>query len=100
MDGVERHPTPLYETIFCLGVYGTLLWYYRQRPRSGRVFALYLILYPLGRFLLEFWRGDERLQWLGMNVAQEISLILLATGILIWFLLPAQHTREASSVKR
>jgi len=89
-DGVERHPTQLYETIFCLVVYGILLWYYRQRPRSGRVFALYLILYPLGRFLLEFWRGDERLHWLGMNAAQEISLVLLATGILIWFLLPAE----------
>ncbi|MDP2989672.1 MAG: prolipoprotein diacylglyceryl transferase [Kiritimatiellota bacterium] len=91
VDGVERHPAPLYETIFCLAVYGILLWYYRQRPRSGRVFALYLILYPLGRFLLEFWRGDERLHWLGMNVAQELSLVLLATGILIWFMLPAEE---------
>jgi len=86
--GVERHPTQLYETVFCLAVYGILLWYYRRRPRSGRVLALYLILYPLGRFLLEFWRGDERLQWLGMNVAQEVSLVLLLTGILTWFLRP------------
>jgi len=91
MDGVERHPTQLYESFFCLAVYCLLLWYYRQRPRSGRVFALYLILYPLGRFLLEFWRGDERLQWLGMNVAQEISLLILAAGILIWFLLPGNR---------
>ena len=88
VDGVERHPTPLYEAGFCLALYGILLWYYRQRPLSGRVFTLYLILYPLGRFLLEFWRGDERLHWLGMNVAQELSLVLLATGILIWRLLP------------
>ncbi|MDD5678168.1 MAG: prolipoprotein diacylglyceryl transferase [Kiritimatiellae bacterium] len=91
VDGVERHPTPLYETIFCMAIYGILLWYYRKRPRSGRVFALYLILYPMGRFLLEFWRGDERLHWLGMNAAQELSLVLLAAGILIWFLLPVKE---------
>ena len=97
VNGVERHPTPLYESILCLGIYGILLWYYRQRPRSGRVFALYLILYPLVRFLLEFLRGDERLQWIGMHVAQEISLILLVVGILTWFLLPTQQARGASS---
>jgi phosphatidylglycerol:prolipoprotein diacylglycerol transferase len=91
VNGVERHPTPLYETVFCLALYGILLWYYRRRPRSGRVFALYLILYPLGRFLLEFWRGDERLHWLGMNVAQELSLVLLAAGILAWLLLPKER---------
>lgn len=97
VDGGERHPTQLYETIFCLVVYGILLLYYQKRPRSGRILALYLILYPLGRFLLEFWRGDERLHWLGMNVAQELSLLLLATGILIWFLLPA---KEGDRLKR
>lgn len=88
VDGTRRHPTQLYESFVCMVVYGILFWYYRQRPRGGRVLALYLILYPLGRLLLEFWRGDERLHWLGLNVAQELSLILLVTGILAWFLLP------------
>lgn len=93
--GVARHPTPLYEALFSLAVFSLLLLFYRRNSRPGRVLALYLILYPLGRFWLEFFRGDERLQWLGLNVAQELSLILLATGILLWFLLPAQKARGA-----
>ncbi|MBI2440745.1 MAG: prolipoprotein diacylglyceryl transferase [Lentisphaerae bacterium] len=91
VEGATRHPTPLYETFFCLAVYGVLLWYYQKKPRAGRVLALYVILYPLGRFIVEFWRGDERLQFLGLNVAQEMSLILLAIGILLWFLVPAEE---------
>lgn len=87
-EGAARHPTPLYEAVFCLALYGLLLWYYRRKSGSGQVLALYLILYPLGRFLLEFWRGDERLHWLGLTVAQDISLAMLAAGIFLWFLLP------------
>ena len=47
--------------------------------------ALYLVTYPIGRFLLEFLRGDDRLRWIGLNVAQEVSLGLLAAGLALWF---------------
>jgi len=45
---------------------------------------LFLVLYPIGRFLLEFLRGDERLRWMGMNVAQLFSLLLLILAFILW----------------
>ncbi len=82
-----RYPVQLYEAVFNLLVYGILLWIYRRNRINGRILAAYLLLYPVGRFFLEFLRGDERIHWLGFNVAQEISLVLFVTGILLWLAL-------------
>ena len=46
--------------------------------------ALYLIAYSIIRFLLEFVRGDERQPLFGIDVAQGISLVLLAAGLALW----------------
>jgi phosphatidylglycerol---prolipoprotein diacylglyceryl transferase len=87
-----RHPTPLYESAFNLLVYGLLLWFYPRRQRDGRVLALYLLTYPAGRFLIEFFRGDERLRWLGFNVAQDLSIGLFLVGAIFWWILHARET--------
>ncbi len=83
-EGSVRHPVQLYEFVFNMAVYGLLLWAYPRRKADGRVLALYLMVYPVGRFLFEFLRGDERLRWMGMNVAQEISVALFAAGVGLW----------------
>ena len=82
------HPSQLYETLFNLALYGFLLWYYPRRKRDGNVVAMYLLLYPIQRFLNELIRGDERLQHMGLTMAQYTSLILFAAGCLLWVLLP------------
>ncbi len=86
--GGLRHPVQLYEALYNLALFALLLRLYPRRPRDGRLAALYLILYPLGRLVLEFFRGDDRLRWLGIPVAQEVSLGLLLAGAALWFLLP------------
>ncbi|OGV43003.1 MAG: prolipoprotein diacylglyceryl transferase [Lentisphaerae bacterium GWF2_57_35] len=84
----DLHPTQLYETAFNLLIYGLLLWYYPRKRKDGGVFALYLLTYPIGRFLVEFFRGDERLHWMGLNAAQELSVVLFGLGLLLWAFLP------------
>lgn len=85
---VYRHPTQLYETGFNLALYGVLVWYFFRKKRDGTVFALYLVAYAVGRFLLEFLRGDDREHWLGLSVAQDISIALFVAGCLLFILLP------------
>lgn len=85
--GLSHYPVQLYEAAFNLIVYGILTWYFLRRrgPRHGSVVALYLVIYPIGRFLLEFIRGDERLRVFGgLDAAQIISLALLLIGIALW----------------
>jgi len=76
-----RHPTQAYESLLNIVLYGVLLAAYRRQAPRGTVTALYLIVYPAGRFLIEFLRGDERLRWGPLDVAQWISLILTAAGV-------------------
>jgi phosphatidylglycerol:prolipoprotein diacylglycerol transferase len=77
-------PTQLMETAFNLLLYGALWICHRRRRREGVVLALYLTVYPVGRFLLEFLRGDPRLGAGGLNAAQWISVALLLAGAGLW----------------
>jgi prolipoprotein diacylglyceryl transferase len=51
------HPTFLYESLWCIGVALVLIWADRRfRMGHGRVFALYVALYTLGRSWIEYLR--------------------------------------------
>ena len=54
----EVHPTPVYETL-AMGLVAWLLWQWRDRFRPGILFALYLVLSGLERFLVEFVRRND-----------------------------------------
>src|SRR5712691_717194 len=59
--GVPLHPTQLYEAGAELLILGALLLTERnRRPFAGRTFWLYMLLYAVSRFIIEFFRGDER----------------------------------------
>lgn len=75
------HPVQLYETAANLAVYGFVAFAYRRRKYNGQVTGLYLLLYPAARFLLEFFRGTERLTRSGLSAAQYLSLGWMALGL-------------------
>ncbi len=79
----EVHPTPVYETLAMAGV-AAFLWRLRDRMAPGGVFALYLLLAGLERFLVEFVRRNEAVL-LGLSLAQFVSLAMIAAGV-IWLL--------------
>lgn len=87
---IAVHPFPAYAAVFNFAVFLILSWLYKKKLAAGRVFATYLILYGLGRFLLEFTRGDEvRGLYFGdlVSTSQLISAVLVATGIgLQWWI--------------
>jgi len=93
LTGERRHPTQLYEAGVNIVIYLALLAFYRRRKRDGTVLALYLLIYPPARFLIEFLRGDQRAEWFGLTVAQVVSIGLLLTGVALWFLLPKGRFR-------
>ena len=84
------HPTFLYESLWSLMSFFILSYVavnWSDRLKDGDVALMYLILYPLGRFLAEFQRPDA---WLagstGIPTAQVISVVtmLVASSILVW----------------
>ncbi|MCL7451524.1 MAG: prolipoprotein diacylglyceryl transferase [Anaerolineae bacterium] len=81
------HPTFLYESLWSLGVFLLLYNIHARLPhrlRDGDVFLGYLILYPLGRFFVEFFRPDAwtigslaTAQWIA------IGMVVLSSGALV-----------------
>lgn len=81
---VFRHPVQLYEAGLNFVLYALLTWLYLQRPRRpGWMLAVYLLLYPVIRFSLEFLRGDPRDRVGALTTAQGVSLALFAAGLLL-----------------
>jgi phosphatidylglycerol:prolipoprotein diacylglycerol transferase len=87
-DGARPvHPTQLYESLACLAIFAVLYYVVRPRRRAfGQVFAAMLVLYAVGRSLVELWRDDDRGVFLGGHVStsQLISLPLFAAGLWLW----------------
>jgi phosphatidylglycerol---prolipoprotein diacylglyceryl transferase len=57
--GEALHPTQLYEAGYILMVMIFLLFLRERRKFYGQMFLLYLVLYGIGRVIIEFFRGDE-----------------------------------------
>src|SRR5881227_4026965 len=99
--GVPLHPTQLYEAGAELLILAVLLLTERKgRPFPGRTFWLYMLLYAVSRFIIEFFRGDERGSVGSFSTSQFISLLLapLAVGMLVY--LSRQKTPEPKRAKK
>jgi phosphatidylglycerol:prolipoprotein diacylglycerol transferase len=88
------HPLFLYESLWNLAACALLVWCYlrwKDRLKGGDIFLLYLIAYPVGRFLLEFIRLDIVSRW-GLNFNQSLmAVIALASAlVLAWRHRPAK----------
>jgi phosphatidylglycerol---prolipoprotein diacylglyceryl transferase len=91
--GVRVQPTPIYETVtMCLLAY--VLWSLRDRVRPGVVFALYLLLSGLERFLVEFIRRNNEV-FIGLTAPQLESAALIVIGS-TWLLMLARRGGMAS----
>ena len=81
------HPTFLYESIWLVGVALVVIWADRRfRMGHGRAFALYVLLYTLGRVWIEALRIDpvNTVGGLRLNVWTSIIVGLGALIYLVW----------------
>lgn len=82
------HPLFLYESIYNLINMGVLLWASRRfakQLRPGDIFLLYLIIYPVGRFLLEFLRLDPAMVG-GININQTIMAGIAVVALILFLI--------------
>src|SRR5712671_3167648 len=84
---VPLHPTQLYEA----GAIALILVFILATEKMGRTFAgrtfwLYVLLYAVARYIIEFYRGDERGVVGPFSTSQFISVILapLAVAMLVY----------------
>ncbi len=80
------YPTPLYETIVCMGLF-ILLWAIRKKIRiPGQLFAIYLILNGIERFFIEKIRVNTKYDIFGFHPTQAeiISTLLVISGVVLY----------------
>ena len=82
------HPTFLYELVWNVLVCLFLLWAHKAwKLGHGRVFALYVMGYTLGRFFIEGMRSDEATHIFGLRVNIIVSLVIFIISAVVFFLL-------------
>jgi phosphatidylglycerol---prolipoprotein diacylglyceryl transferase len=93
------HPTQLYESAATLVIGAFLLWRYGRKKRDGEIFLLYLVLYAVARFFLEFLRGDEDRGFVFhhfFSTSQFIAILALLFSIGLWIYLRRQPVLGAA----
>lgn len=83
--GVHLHPTQLYESAGNLILF-FLLHRASQKPhREGSILVEYIMGYSLMRFIIEFFRGDFRGEYiLGLSPSQGIALLAAGAAFGLW----------------
>lgn len=96
LPGGERHPTQLYAFSWELFVTVPILLFLTKKwgMGSGRVFSSWLVIHGIGRFIMEYFRADERgADILSLSISSWISLAMILVGSLVL----VYYSRKASS---
>lgn len=83
-SGVHLHPTQIYSSIFDFILGFFLLYYAKKEREKGKVTGMYLMIYSIGRFIVEFFRNDPRGSVGSLSTSQFIAIFTLIIGIIIF----------------
>ncbi|MGH3663387.1 MAG: prolipoprotein diacylglyceryl transferase [Micromonosporaceae bacterium] len=90
------HPTFLYEALWNLGGAALIFWLDRRfKFGKGRAFALYVIMYAVGRFWVESLRIDSANSFLGFRLNMWTAIIALIGGVTYFLLVSGPRQRLA-----
>ncbi|WP_342384277.1 prolipoprotein diacylglyceryl transferase [Agrococcus sp. KRD186] len=86
------HPTFAYEIVWNVLGAALLLWLDRKRDMQwGRLIALYLIWYGLGRSVFETIRLDPSELLLGIRTNVWMAFLAIAVGVVVWVVQTRRH---------
>jgi len=81
------YPTQLYEALYIFMVMIVLIFLRRARKFYGQLFLTYLMLYAIGRFVLEYFRGDQGRGFIVeryLSNSQFVAILIFAAVLIIY----------------
>jgi phosphatidylglycerol:prolipoprotein diacylglycerol transferase len=98
---VPLHPTQLYSSLKALIVFFVLLSFRRYKKGVGQLTGLYILLYAVGRLVIEPFRGDERGSLIlgSITLTQAIAVLLIPVAIFMIYYLGkkgSSHSKKHS----
>ncbi|EKD27578.1 MAG: phosphatidylglycerol-prolipoprotein diacylglyceryl transferase [uncultured bacterium] len=89
------HPVQLYESLLTGLLFLFLVTIIERKKFDGQIIALYGMLYPIIRFLLEFLRGDNDKILTGLTMSQFISIVIFIISASIYRYLSLERKKSA-----
>ena len=91
------HPTQLYSSLMIIGILVVILFIKGRKQFDGQLFMTYLMLYAVGRSVIEVLRGDLERGFLIENVLSNSQFysLLIFIGALIIYIHLAKKSRKA-----
>ena len=90
------HPTQIYESVGDFALFLFLMWRLSRKHATGQVILEYLTLYALLRFVVEFFRDDDRgfVLYGLLSTSQFIAVLTILGSVAAYYLL-RRRSREA-----
>lgn len=82
--GIPLYPTQIFSSVFDFALGLFLLWYGNKNKEHGKTLSMYMIIYSIGRFFVEFLRNDPRGNVGFLSTSQFISIFILIGGIILY----------------
>ncbi len=99
-NNVDLIPTQLLSSAGDFLFFALLLYFSTKTKVKGRVAAAYFMLYGVGRFVIEFFRGDEVRGFVGvLSTSQLISIGIFAFGVLFFVIAPKFPSNRVQEVE-
>ncbi|MCL2411533.1 MAG: prolipoprotein diacylglyceryl transferase [Treponema sp.] len=87
-NGITRFPVQLLEAFFNISLFFLLNHLLNKGKFKNNLLYVYLIIYAIGRFFIEFLRGDEfRGIWFYLSTSQVISILIVLTVLIKIFII-------------
>jgi len=99
--GVPLHPSQIYLSLMNLAIFGITAWLFARRRFDGQVLTATMLLYSVGRFLIEYTRGDdvERGSLGALSTAQWWSLGTAVLAVVLMLRFAARARKSAASAE-
>lgn len=104
-EGMAIHPTQLYDSLVNLAIFVILLGLMKKRENEnkfhGYLLLSFLLLYSVGRFFTEFFRGDYGPDnyFFGLTASQLIAIGMFAAAAVVFILKSGREPAEKSRKK-
>lgn len=90
LEVVSRYPTQLFSSMFGFVLFGVLLYIWQNKKFDGQVFLMFIILYALGRSVVEYFR-ENLLVFGSVTVSQLVSVLIIVPALAFYW----QRRRQA-----
>ncbi len=93
---VHLHPAQLYDALNTFIIFMILQWLYKRKKFNGQVIICYGILYAIGRWIVEEFRGDSIRGFVFnglLSTSQFISIIIFSMSLLLYFFFRNKHAQ-------